>query len=160
MKQICYLLFLQPILSELQSVNKAFQSEKNNHVKLLNDLTIVIQGIAKLVLPSYKIDPLVNSIDDYLNPNPYLGHSFEKKIEQLKKDGKINVHDEQVVRERCKSFLVSLFKQLKQPLLENVIILKKISLLSVDNVLKAVKESIQPLLEYVGDSTKIDAIES
>lgn len=149
-----YLLFLKPILSEIQVVNKAFQSEKNDHVKLLNDLTIVIQGISrKLVLPSCKVDPLLNSIEDYLNPKPYLGYSFEKKIEELRKNGKINVHDEQVIRERCKSFLLSLFKQLKQRLPENVMILKKISLLSVSNVLQAIKEPIQPLLEYVGDST-------
>jgi len=37
-----YLLFLKPILSEIQVVNKAFQSEKNDHVKLLNDLNIVV----------------------------------------------------------------------------------------------------------------------
>lgn len=43
---------------------------------------------------------------------------------------------------------------------ENVEILKKISLLSVTNVLQAVKEPIQPLLEYVGNSRDIDAIES
>ncbi|KMQ87143.1 zinc finger protein [Lasius niger] len=156
-----YLLFLKPILSEIQVVNKAFQSEKNDHVKLLNNLNIVVQGISrKLVLPSCKVDPLLSSIEDYLDPKPYLGHSFEKKVEQLRKDGKINVYDEQGIRERCKSFLLSLLKQLKQRLPENVVILKKISLLSVDNVLRAVKEPIQPLLEYMGGSRDIDAIES
>jgi len=110
------------------------------------------------VLSTCKVDPLLSSIEDYLDPKPYLGHSFEKKVEQLRKDGKINVHDEKGIRERCKSFLLGLFKQLKR-LPENVVILKKISLLSVDNILKAVKEPIQPLLEYMGASSNIDAIE-
>lgn len=120
-----------------------------------------MQGISKkLVLPSCKVDPLLNSIEDYLDPKPYLGHSFEKKVEQLRKDEKISVYEEQGIRERCKSFLFSFFKQLKQRLPENIGILKKISLLSVDNVLRAVKEPIQPLLEYVDGSRDIDAIES
>ncbi|TGZ50748.1 Zinc finger protein [Temnothorax longispinosus] len=157
---LLYLLFLKPILSEIQVVNKAFQSEKNDHLKLLKDLNIVVQEISKkLVLPSCKVDPLLSSIDDYLDPKPYLGYSFEKKIEQLRKDGKINACDEQGIRERCKSFLLNLFKQLKQRLPENVAILKKISLLSVDNVLKAVKEPIQSLVEYMNGSKDIDAIE-
>lgn len=140
-------------------MNKAFESEKNDPMKLLNNLNILVQGISKkLVLPSCKIDPLLNSIDDYLDPKPYLEYSFEKKIEQFRKDGKINVYDEQGICERCKSFLLNLFKQLKQRLPENVAVLKKMSLLSVDKVLQAVKEPIQPLLEYMG-LTDIDAIE-
>jgi len=80
-----YLLFLKPILSEIQVVNKAFQSEKNDHVKFLNDFTILVQGILrKLVLPC-KIDPLLSSIKDYLDPKPYLGHSFEKKLSNLRR---------------------------------------------------------------------------
>lgn len=156
-----YLLFLRPILSEIQSLNKAFQSEKNDHVKLLNDLTLVVQGISKkLVLPTCKLDPLVVSVDDYLDPKPYLGHTFETKIGQLRKEQKMDVYTEEGIRDRCKLFLLRLFKQLEQRLPENVVILKKISLLSVDNVLRVVKEPILPLLEYVGNSKELDAIES
>ncbi|KYM84831.1 hypothetical protein ALC53_05044 [Atta colombica] len=77
---------------------QAFQNEKNDHLKLLNDLTFVVQGISRrLVLSSYKIDPLLNSIEEYLDLKLYLERSFETKIEQLTKDGKINIHDERTL---------------------------------------------------------------
>jgi len=75
-----YLYFRKTILPEIHVVNKSFQSEKNDHVKLLSDLTITIQAISKkIVLPICKVDILYNSIDDYLDLKPYLGYSFEKK---------------------------------------------------------------------------------
>ena len=43
------------------------------------------------------------------------------------------------MRYRCQSFLISLFKQLKQRLPENLILFKNVSLFSVSNILQPVK---------------------
>ena len=64
----------------MQTTKKLFESRNADYVKLLDDLTLIFEPIfSKLVLPTCKGDPLNFSIDDYLNPKPYLQHLFEPK---------------------------------------------------------------------------------
>jgi len=44
-----YLTFLKPILESVQNVNKAFQSNNADPAKLLEDLTVLISSLAKMV---------------------------------------------------------------------------------------------------------------
>lgn len=160
-RNLAFLLFLHPILEEVQRVNKLFESRTTDKVKLLNDLYLLIKSVAnKLIVPTARFDPLTCNIEEYLDSNPYLGYRFERKIVEMKEEKKINKEDEKNLRERSKKFLLCLYHQLKQRLPDNLKILMNISSLSVGKVLNPTKEPILHLLEMMGISEDlISAIE-
>lgn len=154
-KNLAYLLFLNPVLIEVQQVNKLFESKNIEKVKLLNDLILLIKSIGKkLVLPTCNIDLLNSNIDDYLNDKPYLGYRFEIKIEELKNQNILTKVEETNIRRRCSEFLLFLYKQLKQRLPENVKILQNISFFSVNHMLQPVKDiaAICEVMKFLGAS--------
>ena len=73
----------------------------------------------------------------------------EKKIRDLSEDNRLSKQEEKAIRDRCQKFLLSLYKQLKQRLPDNIKIHEKISLLSVGNVLHPNKEPIASLMEFL-----------
>ncbi len=147
-KNMVYLLFLHPILVQVQEVNKIFESNTADKTKLFEDL--LIKSIAHmLVLPTSRMDPLVSNIEEFLDPRPNLGYRFKKKIAEMRIEKKITQDDENNLRSRSPHFLLCLFKQLKQRLPDNLNVLKNISLFSVENILKHVKEPIIPILELM-----------
>ncbi|CAN7947629.1 unnamed protein product [Ixodes hexagonus] len=155
-----YLVFLRPILSEVRRVNKAFESNSADSLKLLSDLTLLTEGLSKkLVVPTCRVDPLSASVDAYVDPRANLGYEVEKTLQDLRKAG-FSEESERVFRERCVAFLNHLVKQLQQRLPDNVRTLRQVSLLSVGNTLCAVKESLVPLMELMKlPQEKIAAIE-
>ena len=73
-----YLSFLLPILQDIQSVVKSFESNVADPTKLLDDLKKVYESVVKRVVnPSTKIDIFKDPIDSYLNPSSYLGYYFD-----------------------------------------------------------------------------------
>ena len=79
-KNLLYFLFLNPVLIEVQQVNKLFEAKSVVKVKLLNELILLLTLIGKkIVLPTSNIDILTTEVDDFLNPKPYLGYQFETK---------------------------------------------------------------------------------
>ncbi|KAG0418668.1 hypothetical protein HPB47_004671 [Ixodes persulcatus] len=157
---LAYLVFVKPILSEVQRVNKAFESNSADSLKLLSDLTLLTEGLTKkLVLPTCQVDPLSASVDAYVDPRANLGYEVERTLQDLRKTG-FSEESERVFRERCIAFLYHLVRQLQQRLPDNVRILRQVSLLSVGNALCAVKESLVPLMEFMKlPQEKIAAIE-
>lgn len=83
-----YLIFLKPILSDMQKVNKCFQSNKTNATELLNDLMFAINSLKQLVVPPNKeIDILeVENWEEHVESDMYQGYVFEKKIKTLNID--------------------------------------------------------------------------
>ncbi|KAF0760446.1 Uncharacterized protein FWK35_00017198 [Aphis craccivora] len=80
-----YFIFLKPILSEAQHINKLFQSNTADRTKLLDDLVLFIGGLArKVVTPDCRANLLEVNIKNYLHPHPYLGYEFEAKCSSLK----------------------------------------------------------------------------
>lgn len=146
---LAYFQFLLPVLTELQYVNKAFQSNSSNPVKLLDDLTLLVKSVIKrVVMPSFNTENKeLSSFDDFIDPKPYLGYQVEKTLENLRNQNKLDSANENMFRQKCKEFLIELAKQLLQRLPDNINLLKQISKLAVSNVLKANKEPIIPLLE-------------
>ena len=73
-KNLLYFLFLNPVLIEVQQVNKLFEAKSVDKVKLLNELILLITSIGKkIVLPTSDIDILTTKVDYFLNPKPYFG---------------------------------------------------------------------------------------
>lgn len=155
---LAFLSFLQPILTEVQKTNKLFESKSIDKVKLLDDLVMLFKSIGKkLVLPTCKADLFTCTIEDYLDSKPYLGYLFETKINDLRTKHLLSQSEENMLRNRCRNFLLSLFKQLKQRLPENLTILKNVSLFSVTNILQPVKDITKycEVIKYLGASDKV-----
>jgi len=70
---------------------------------------------------------------------------FENKIVDTKMDS----NAEMQLRNRCKKFLILLFKQLQQRLPNNIQILPNISVLSIKITLSLIKERITPLTKLI-----------
>ena len=80
-KHLAYFLFLLPILSDVQKVNKMFESKTIDHLKLLDQIITLFKTIGKtLVLSTSRCNFLVENVEEYLNTKPYLGHRFEKRL--------------------------------------------------------------------------------
>ena len=78
MKKPCILTFRQPILADVQKINKLFELRNVDKVKLLDDLMLIFKSIfSKFVLPTCRAHPLNCTIDDNTNLMPYLGYLFE-----------------------------------------------------------------------------------
>ncbi|KAH7972736.1 hypothetical protein HPB52_016353 [Rhipicephalus sanguineus] len=88
-------------------------------------------------------------LEDHLNPKPYLGYLFETYVDNMKaqKTDEFSVADEAVMRESCIRFITTLVDEIRQRLPDNITVLQKTSLLSVENALCVVKEPLIPLLE-------------
>ncbi|KAL3221020.1 hypothetical protein MRX96_029723 [Rhipicephalus microplus] len=70
------------------------------------------------------------------------------KLERIRgKTDEFSVADEAVMRESCIRFITTLVDQIRQRLPDNITVLQKTSLLSVENALCVVKEPLIPLLE-------------
>lgn len=73
----------------------------------------------------------------------------------------ISKDNENILRERCISFVVALMKQLQQRLPENMNIFQKTEILSPSNVLKQIKENITDLCDCFGvNNEEIEKIET
>ncbi|KAL3196490.1 hypothetical protein MRX96_045208 [Rhipicephalus microplus] len=98
-------------------------------------------------------------VEDYLFPKPYLGYSFEKHVDEMKKTG-LTADEEEKLGKRCTKFTFVLIEQIHQKQPDNIEILRKVSELVVEKVLYVLKPPLVPLLEAMSiSSTRMDAIE-
>ncbi len=91
-------------------------------------------------------------------PKAYLGYETEKLLSDLPKHVSANLEGN--LRARCSNFLLTLIKELHRRLPDNMQVLRTMSLFSVGNTLRVVKDSIAPLLELLNlsgeDTAKIE----
>ena len=74
-----FLLFLKPVLAEVQAVNLSFEAEVQDPTKLMKDLVLLVDSLdSKILTPGKKISDCT-VIEEHLDPKPYLGFEFEKK---------------------------------------------------------------------------------
>ena len=86
-KKLAFLLFCNQSWLMCRKLLSCLNKKNVDKVKLLDYLTLTFKSIfSKLILPSCKTDPLNCTIDDYLNPIPYLGYLFESNISELKSE--------------------------------------------------------------------------
>ncbi|CAG5046128.1 unnamed protein product [Parnassius apollo] len=110
-----YLLYIRPILQEVQVVNKLFESNDVDPTRLYNDLIGLVESIGRRILnPTARVDILTEDIESYLDPKPYMGLLLRP------------------------NYLNTIFSLMQQTIYANV----KISMFSVQETLKVVKPSI------------------
>ncbi|KAH8029430.1 hypothetical protein HPB51_000348 [Rhipicephalus microplus] len=106
-KNKCYVLLLDWVLAEVQRVNKSYQAEYQDPMKLFEDLMILVKSTAnKVSLPASRYDMLTVNINEHLDPNSYFGHWFETAL----RDASFPSDDEKELRLRCRRFIVELCK--------------------------------------------------
>ncbi|CAH1109742.1 unnamed protein product [Psylliodes chrysocephalus] len=156
---LVYLTFIYPILSIVQKTNKQFESATADPTKLLSDLKNFYASIVTMIVnPTAKIDiyDLNVNIDNYLDPNPYLGFVFENACHI----NGIGIEDKAVLKDRCTAFLIKLAKEMRNRLPDNLKTLEKMNFLSVFNVLKSNKLPITELaLKFTNNDFNINNIE-
>ena len=109
-----YLLFLKPILHEIQTVNKVFQNNESDPTRLLKEIILLINFLKKKILDDEKIDVLYDDFEGKVLYTSSLGHEFEIQLEKLKNTNKIRKNKVQEIRNNCINFVVGLINQLKQ----------------------------------------------
>lgn len=108
-----YFIFLKPILSEAQHINKLFQSNTADRTKLLDDLVLFIGGLArKVVTPDCRANIMEENIKNYLHPRPYLGYESEEKCRSLKMRPEV----ENIIRGTIIHFIINLVTELQKRL--------------------------------------------
>lgn len=153
-----YLIFLKPVLQEVQRVNKKFESKSQDPTKLLSDLILLIKSLcSKITIPGFQLDVVNSKVEDHLHPHPYLGFECETKLSS----SKLSVSEVKQLRQRCVQFLLELIKQLRQRLPENIKVLQDMSLFSPGECLKPVKPPIINLaMLFVQDPSIITLIDN
>ncbi|XP_017464541.1 PREDICTED: uncharacterized protein LOC108357960 isoform X2 [Rhagoletis zephyria] len=160
---LAYLKFLKPILSEVQKVNKLFESNGADPTKLFSELVRLITSLCNNIVCHFEtFDPLTSNIEKYLTPFPYYHYSFEEHIRIKKENNTLNDNIEKTIRITCRDFILKLVYQLRQRLPQNIETLRKLEFLSAENSLKIVK---QDMFKYFSDlkvrysETEIENIE-
>lgn len=143
-----YIAFLQPVLTEVNRVNKLFESKTADHTKLCNELTNLIDVLVnKITLPTNKIDIFTQNIRDFVYLKSYLGYRFENHIQKMKEQG-LTPANEEAIRGRCVQFVIHLLEEIKNRLPENVYLMQNISQISVDRALRHNKNSLVDLMTH------------
>lgn len=153
-----YLLYLKPILEEVQTVNKLFESNNIDPTKLYKDLCALVQSTSRRILnPTARVDIFTQNIESYLDPEPYMGYAFETKLREYNLQPEV----ENNLRQRCLNFTLKLVSELRSRLPINFNILEKVSLFSVEETLKAVKPSLSDIAqEFRVDAATMDRLMS
>lgn len=155
-----YISFLYPILTNVNRVNKLFESKDADHSKLYNELTNLIDTLVdKIKLPTQKVDIFTENIQNYIDTNCYLGYRLETHLKTMKTKG-LPPDQEDVIRSRCIQFIVCLIQELKNRLPENLKLMKSIQVISVEHALSHNKEPITDLMLHFNkkqeDIAKLD----
>lgn len=143
-----YLLFLNPVLEEVNRVNKIFESRDIDLSSVFDELIFLLKSLTyKICREHPNFNVFSSNINENLLPHPYLGYKFEDYVEDSIKNLKLSIETEKNLRHRCIEFLKSLILQIRKRIPTNVDILQKIKIFSPENVLNVRKESIIPVLK-------------
>ncbi|KAK8372256.1 hypothetical protein O3P69_015596 [Scylla paramamosain] len=158
-----YLAFLQPVVSQVNRVNKLFESDRCNANRLLEDLMSLYKSILqRLMMPrtfcTWKAvaDYDVNDERNHLPLEAVdFGVKFYIELGQSRLDSGI-VH---TVKKHGRDFLMKLLQELQQRLPSNINHLQSLDALTPETVLGVRKPRLQELSflpKYSGDIGKLD----
>lgn len=104
------MVFLRPILKDMQTLNKNFQTRNGNPTRLLSDVIVAINSLkCKVIPPNIDINILKDDLEDVAVPDLYLGFDFEKKIKEAQFQS-----EKTEIRKICMDFVIELIIQLRK----------------------------------------------
>jgi len=84
--KLAYLTYLNPILKEVQMVKRSFESNNADPSKLISDLTLLVNSVAKRFINPYcREDNLTCNMDSYTSPNIKWPYEFTQILQQANK---------------------------------------------------------------------------
>lgn len=158
-----YLVFLQPILKELNRVNKIFQAASANPLKLLSELMNLYRAllcrVMKPVTFTSWLSTLMYDIDNENNHLPLCAVDFGASFQITLAETQLTTAQSDAIKVRCRSYLLELLKQMKERLPSNVERLESLSELIPSIVLGRRKQALEKvtfLPLFRGELAKLD----
>lgn len=148
-----YLVFLKPILFEVQHLNTSFQSEKIDAGSLYTEISLTFLSFARRILkPIFlrtahmsSIQQIIDAVDNDLAFLSVVEMDFGQEFEKEIKQSQISAENKFQVQQRCFNFLKRLLKEMAQRLPANFEIFKKIELLSPNRCTSQVRVKFEDL---------------
>lgn len=138
-----YLIYLKSVLNEVQQTLKIFEGKGTDPVLLLDALKRLIESLChKIINPNSRIDYFIQRVNDYVDPNPYMGYVFEDYLSK----SSLEEPEKKALKQRCIDFTLKLISQLQQRLPNNFKNLETMTILSVKETLKKDK-SVLPIVK-------------
>ncbi|CAL1672569.1 unnamed protein product [Lasius platythorax] len=135
------------MLKYITEVNKTFQAESANPLKLL-DLHSLLYHYMSILIPTARLqvkrtDLAHFKFKDYIVRVEAIdfGYSFEQAASGM------NHHEVKIIKERCRDFLICLCEQLQSRIPNNITLLEKINLLLPQLATSQIKPKITDLVE-------------
>ncbi|CAH0403162.1 unnamed protein product [Chilo suppressalis] len=127
-----YLIYLKSVLSEVQQTLKIFESKGADPVLLLDTLKKLIESLCRKIINSNsRVEYYVERVNDYVDPNPYMGYSFEDALSK----STLENAEKKALKQRCIDFTLKLISELQQRLPDNFKNLETMTALSVKETL-------------------------
>lgn len=144
---LVYLTFLKHMLKCLTDVNKTYQAESANPLKLLEDLHSLLYYYMSILVPTTRLQIKKTNLahfkfKDYIVRAEAIdfGYSFTQAASGM------NHEDIKIIKERCRDFLICLCEQLQSRIPNNIALLEKINLLSPELATSQIKPKITDLI--------------
>ncbi|XP_075550145.1 SCAN domain-containing protein 3-like [Dermacentor variabilis] len=159
-----YLVFLNPLLQEFSRINKLFQLETGNPLKLVDCLqnlfrSLICRVLNPLYIPAAGERLLEVNLEDSATHLPLSAVDFGVLFNIEVAASKLNAEQEKDVKLRCRDFIFEAAKQVQLRLPPNIQLWHSMKSFSPENVLSQVKLPLQdvPLLKlFKGDVGLLD----
>jgi len=136
------------MLKFLTEINKTFQAERANPLKLLEDLHSLLYYYMSILIPTTRLGIKKTDLDnfkfkDYIMRDEVIdfGYSFKQTASGM------NHQEIKIIKERCRDFLTCLCEQLQSRIPDNITLLEKINLLSPEIATSQIKP--KPIIDLV-----------
>ncbi|RXN14802.1 Zinc finger MYM-type 1 [Labeo rohita] len=146
---LIYLKFLQPIVAELNRLNKIFQLDKPDPAKLLTELLTFYRSLLERIgLPktfqSWQDIMEFNLSDENLLPLDAVDFGVQFRLALFEANG-ISDLAEQDMKRRCRDYMLELSKEIRKRLPDNIKQLEALKFLSQSHTLSSSKPRIDDL---------------
>jgi hypothetical protein len=137
-----YMTFVKWALKDVVEVNKLFQSDKADPLKLMEELNSLLLKNLSVLIPPIRLgkvsrNELLNfRFEDYIMNIDLInfGYSFNAAAPAVEKK------DLDIIRDRCKSFFIELCGQLQKRIPENIAVLETLNLLTPESATSLIRQ--------------------
>ncbi|XP_011859228.1 PREDICTED: zinc finger MYM-type protein 1-like [Vollenhovia emeryi] len=165
-----YLMFLKPILFEVQHLNTSFQSEKIDAGSLYTEFSLTFLSLARKILkPIFLtarhgsfVQQVIDAVDNDLAFLPVAEMDFEQEFKKEIEQSQISEANKSQIQQRCFNFLKRLLREMAQRLPANLEIFKKIELLSPRHCTSQVRVKFEelPLSDFFDSDCDVSVYKS
>lgn len=155
-----YCIFLRYMLKPITDLNKGFQSDSADVLKLMNDLHLLLYFYFQKLIPPSTLETVKRAdlssfqFKDFVMGSDCInfGYCFNEKA------SKLNDQEVNHVKEKCRDFAIALCEQLQHRIPDNIALLEKLSAFSPSVATSQIKPEITEIvLQFKNVCEDIDA---